>query len=285
MFATLGMLMYLFHSSESVRNLDLNREDKDLALVDVIDADGFQDLGLDEVADAGLGHDGDGDGLLDLLDELGVGHAGDAALRADVGRDALEGHDGASAGLLGDAGLLGVDDVHDDAAAEHLGQAHLDGEGGLLGRGLGYRTVAVHCYDAASCHFGTRLPSALTVKTPYECDTGHSRFATHTGVSGKLLYHIPKYRLLFEPLGEKKPSSKLWPEDTKVWPSVRVSLKLMVSAAVQDFGTENEMIRKEERRIEGRASIVKNKEKCADDVDEKSDAQVEIGQVPSQHEH
>ncbi|KAK2971018.1 hypothetical protein RJ640_025792 [Escallonia rubra] len=106
----------------------------------------------------------------------------------------------------------------------------------------------------------TRLPSALTVKTPYECDTGLSRFATHTGVSGKLLYHIPKYRLLLEPLGEKKPSSKLWPEDTKVWPSVRVSLKLMVSAAVQDFGTENEMIRKEERRIEGRASIVKKKE-------------------------
>uniref|UniRef100_J3MHX3 Uncharacterized protein n=1 Tax=Oryza brachyantha TaxID=4533 RepID=J3MHX3_ORYBR len=43
-------------------------------------ADGFQDLGLDEVADAGLGHDGDGDGALDVADEARVGHAGDAAL-------------------------------------------------------------------------------------------------------------------------------------------------------------------------------------------------------------
>ncbi|KAK2976829.1 hypothetical protein RJ640_014613 [Escallonia rubra] len=115
-------------------------------------------------------------------------------------------------------------------------------------------------FSSGGSYSRTRLPSALTIKTPYECDTGLSRFATHTGVSGKLLYHIPKYRLLLEPLGEKKPSSKLWPEDTKVWPSVKVSLKLIVSAALQDFGTLNEMIRTEKRRIEGRTSIVKNKE-------------------------
>ncbi|CAM0904951.1 unnamed protein product [Alopecurus aequalis] len=105
-------------------------EREDLALVDVVDADGLEDLGLDEVADAGLSHDGDGDGALDLADHAWVGHAGDAALGADVGGDALERHDGAGSGLLSDTRLLGVDDVHDDAAAQHLGQAHLDGERG-----------------------------------------------------------------------------------------------------------------------------------------------------------
>ena len=83
----------------------------------------LQDLGFGEVADAGLGHDGDGDGGHDLLDELGVGHAGDAAFGADHGGDALEGHDGDGAGFFGDAGLLDVHDVHDDAAFEHLGEA------------------------------------------------------------------------------------------------------------------------------------------------------------------
>ena len=83
----------------------------------------MEDLGFGEVADAGLGHDGDGDGADDLLDELGAGHAGDAAFGADHGGDALEGHDGDGAGLFGDAGLLDVHDVHDDAALEHLGEA------------------------------------------------------------------------------------------------------------------------------------------------------------------
>ena len=83
----------------------------------------LQDLGLGEVADAGLGHDRDGDGGHDLLDELGVGHAGDAAFGADHGGDALERHDGDGAGLFGDARLLDVHDVHDDAALEHLGEA------------------------------------------------------------------------------------------------------------------------------------------------------------------
>ena len=123
-------------------------EGEDLALVDVVDADGLEDLGLDEVADAGLGHDGDGDGPLDVLDELRVAHAGHAALGTDVGGDTLKGHDRAGTGLLRDAGLFRVDDVHDDAAAEHLGQAHFNGEGGLLG--LGDCTVAVHCNHTGS---------------------------------------------------------------------------------------------------------------------------------------
>ena len=102
---------------------------EDLGLVDEVDAERLQDLGFGEVADAGLGHDGDGDGVDDLLDELGVGHAGDAAFGADHGGYALEGHDGDGAGLLGDAGLLDVHDVHDDAALEHLGEAGLETQG------------------------------------------------------------------------------------------------------------------------------------------------------------
>ena len=97
-----------------------------LGLVDVVDAERLEDLGLDEVADAGLGHHRDGHGRLDALDHLRVAHAGHAAVAADVGRHPLERHDGDRAGVLGDLGLLGRDDVHDDAALQHLGQAALD---------------------------------------------------------------------------------------------------------------------------------------------------------------
>ncbi len=97
-----------------------------LGLVDVVDADGFQDLRFDEMTDAAFGHDRDGDGIHDLEDQVGVGHAGHAALGADVGGDAFERHDGAGAGVFGDAGVFGGDHVHDDAALEHLGQAFFD---------------------------------------------------------------------------------------------------------------------------------------------------------------
>ena len=110
-----------------------------LALVDVVDAERLEDLGLDEVADAGLGHHRDGDGGLDALDHLRVAHAGHAAVAADVGRHPLEGHHRDGAGVLGDLGLLGVDDVHDDAALEHLGQAPLHAEGAGAAGGVGGR--------------------------------------------------------------------------------------------------------------------------------------------------
>ena len=116
-----------------------------LALVDVVDPQLLQDLAFDKVPDARFGHDGDGDGLHDLLDELRVGHAGDAALGADVGGDALEGHDGAGAGFFGDARLVCVDDVHDHAPFEHLGEAVFDGEvlAGALGVGVGGGSVVL----------------------------------------------------------------------------------------------------------------------------------------------
>ncbi|PUZ68123.1 hypothetical protein GQ55_2G000300 [Panicum hallii var. hallii] len=133
-------------------------ERQHLALVHVVHADGLQDLGLHEVADARLGHDRDGDGALDVADEPRVGHARHAALRADVGGDALQRHDGAGPGLLGDARLLRRDDVHDDAAAQHLRQAHLDGEGGRLrllgGLQQGGAVVAVDGDHAAAVAVG-----------------------------------------------------------------------------------------------------------------------------------
>ena len=119
---------------------------EDLGLVDEIDPQFLKDLGLDEVSDAGLGHDGNGDRLNDTRDEVGVAHTGHTALSADVGRNALEGHDGDGSGILGDTGLLGSDDVHDDAALEHVGQTALDE------RGPGLRRLRGGCAPDARPH-------------------------------------------------------------------------------------------------------------------------------------
>jgi hypothetical protein len=45
---------------------------EDFALIDEVDAQFLEDLRFGEVADAGLGHDRDGDSLDDLLDEAGL---------------------------------------------------------------------------------------------------------------------------------------------------------------------------------------------------------------------
>ena len=102
--------------------VDVVRRAQHLALVDVVDLDGLENLCLDEVADAALGHHGDGDGGLDALDHLRVAHAAHATSGADVGGNALQGHDGAGASLLGDACLLGGCYVHDHTALQHLGE-------------------------------------------------------------------------------------------------------------------------------------------------------------------
>jgi hypothetical protein len=94
--------------------------------LDVVDLERLEDLRLDEVPDAALRHHRDRDGLLDLADPVRVGHARDAALGADVGRDALEPHHRDRPSLLGHAGLVGVDHVHDHPALEHLGETRLD---------------------------------------------------------------------------------------------------------------------------------------------------------------
>jgi len=95
---------------------------ENLALVDVVDLERLEQLRLDEVTDAHLGHDGNGHGALDLPDQTRVGHAGDTPFLADIRRHPLEGHDGHGTGLLGNGGLLRRGHVHDDAALEHLRQ-------------------------------------------------------------------------------------------------------------------------------------------------------------------
>lgn len=98
---------------------------QNLRLVNVVDTNLLNDLGLDKVTDSALGHNGDGHGSHDLLDHSGVGHSGDSSVGSNVGGDLLKGHNGHGSGLLGNLGLLGVDNVHDDATLEHLGQTGL----------------------------------------------------------------------------------------------------------------------------------------------------------------
>jgi len=128
---------------------------EDLRLVDKVNLDGLEDLGLDEVTDADLGHDGDGDGGLDVLNHLRVGGARDAAVAADVGGDLREGrvskrgqgdfgdnvyavssyvissyvvsshshllkrHNSTRARRLSDLRLLHIHHIHDNSALEH----------------------------------------------------------------------------------------------------------------------------------------------------------------------
>ena len=88
--------------------VDLVRRREHLALVDIVDTEGLQHLGLGEMTDARLGHDRDGDRVLDGLDEGGVAHASHAAVPADVGRYPLQGHHSDGPGVLGDLACSAV---------------------------------------------------------------------------------------------------------------------------------------------------------------------------------
>src|SRR6266705_288050 len=103
---------------------------QDLGLVDVVDPELFEKLGLGEVADAALGHDWDRHGGHDLANLFGRSHAGDTTLGADLRGDALERHDRDRPGALGDFGLLRISDVHNDATLEHFGEAGLQAQAG-----------------------------------------------------------------------------------------------------------------------------------------------------------
>jgi hypothetical protein len=110
--------------------VDIVRRGQNFGLVDIVYADGLEDLwcggklasvfteiegwrggvqntylAFNEVSNASLGHNGNGNGLHDLLDHAGVGHAGDATLDADISGDTLESHDGGGTGLLSNTGL------------------------------------------------------------------------------------------------------------------------------------------------------------------------------------
>jgi hypothetical protein len=89
-----------------------------LALVDVIDLDGLQNLRFDEMADPNLGNDRDRYGVLNPFLSFGVAHPRYAAGRADIGGNALKRHNGARARILGDLGLFRCRYIHDDAALD-----------------------------------------------------------------------------------------------------------------------------------------------------------------------
>ena len=76
----------------------------------------------------------------------------------------------------------------------------------------------------------------LMVNFPYESVSGLFLFATQITTSGVLLNHIPKYLFLELP-GEKNPSSKAWPAETKVvlLPSLMDWVEVMVSVAVVNW--------------------------------------------------
>ena len=68
------------------------------------------------MTDAGLGHNRNRYGLDDSLDHVWVAHASYAALRPDVGGNALKRHDGNGPGVFGNLCLVGSNHIHDDAA-------------------------------------------------------------------------------------------------------------------------------------------------------------------------
>ena len=71
------------------------------ALVDVIDPNGFKNLGLDEMADTGSNHYGDRNVALDFLNERRVWHARNASLRW------VRDNKTTCTGLFGDLGMFG----------------------------------------------------------------------------------------------------------------------------------------------------------------------------------
>ena len=101
---------------------------QDFRLVNIVNAKGFQDLGLHEVADADLGHHRDGNRVHNAGYDSRVGHARHAAVGANVCRHPLQRHDSHGPGFGGNQGLLRRNHVHDYAALEHLGVSSLHGK-------------------------------------------------------------------------------------------------------------------------------------------------------------
>ena len=84
---------------------------KNFALVNIIDANSFKDLGFNEMANTSLGDDGDSNGLLNFFDELWVTHSSHVTLGSDIGGDSFKSHDGTGSGFFSDASLFGGEEV------------------------------------------------------------------------------------------------------------------------------------------------------------------------------
>jgi hypothetical protein len=84
------------------------------------------------------------------------------------------------------------------------------------------------------------------MKIPQGSVSGLFWFAIHTSTPGVFLYHMPKYLLMLLS-EEKKPSSKIWPEETKVWLPLIACPGLMVSAAMQNSKNFGKAMRQSKR--------------------------------------
>ena len=91
-----------------------------LALVDIINLDGLQDLSLGNMTDTALGHHGNSYSLLDATNHLRVAHTANTSCCTDVGRNTFEGHYSAGTSLFGYLGLLGSSHVHYNTTLQHL---------------------------------------------------------------------------------------------------------------------------------------------------------------------
>jgi len=134
------------------------------ALVDVVDAQRLQNLRLDKVADARLGHHRDGDRGNNALDHLRVAHARHAAVAADVGGHPFQRHHRAGACFFGDARLFRRDDIHDHAAFEHLRQScfHRQGAGEFIVMAQAMLCSIVVCHLVLPCSYNpTHMPDQL----------------------------------------------------------------------------------------------------------------------------
>ena len=101
---------------------------ENFALVNEVHTESLQNLSFNKVANAGLGHDRNGDRSLNAFDHVGVAHTGDSAIFSNVSGNSFECHDGASAGIFSNLCLSRSHDIHDDSAFQHLGKTTLDRE-------------------------------------------------------------------------------------------------------------------------------------------------------------
>lgn len=146
--------------------MDVVCRSKDFRLIDVVDAEGFEDLeregwdtvatrclkiwsthlAFNKVAYPGFCHNRYCNSIHDLLDHSWVRHAGNPTLNANIRWDPLECHDSTGASLFCYSCLrvavswrlsmlhmlreylLGIDNVHYHTTFQHLGQASFDGK-------------------------------------------------------------------------------------------------------------------------------------------------------------
>ncbi|KAJ1379174.1 hypothetical protein SESBI_47144 [Sesbania bispinosa] len=100
------------------------------------------------------------------------------------------------------------------------------------------------------------FPLSPIWRNPVELSSGLSLFATQTTVlSAMFLYHMPKYQLELVP--EKKPRTKTWLGDSRVWLVLRNCDAVKVSAEEEIVGKKVCEVMKQKRKRRRRLVKVK----------------------------